>query len=204
MSTRLIQTGFLALFTLVVTATDVCAFVGEGEVGEVRLRVMAPDWICSGEVVSLLVVATSMETAKGGSTQVDVALTPPTSGFTGEENAKRDQSVTMTAGRTLRFAFTGWKAGSEETTGTFALRFSAPEAGGSSNAPFELAIPVRVIRGAAVPKGLWSILVPAGIASLAIPVFLIFLRRFAQRGAWRQAVDLDVRVAEEAWWKSDS
>ena len=69
-----------ALLLLLATRQTALAFVATGSVGMIDYRVMAPDWICRGEVVSLLIVVTAGDA--GAAEQEFVAsLTPPESGF---------------------------------------------------------------------------------------------------------------------------
>ena len=63
-------------------------------------------------------------------------------------------------------------------------------------------IPIDIIRGAAVPEGIWSIIVPIAISLLALPVFALLLRRSGSPGAWKRAVDLEILPAREPWWRS--
>jgi len=59
---------------------------------------------------------------------------------------------------------------------------------------------VETIRGPLVPRGVLSILVPALLSLLAIPVFILFLRRRGEPGGWRTVKDAEIDKPEEAWW----
>ena len=106
----------------------------------------------------------------------------------------------LAPGDVKRFSFTGWKARVDTDLArfTFELRLVSPR----ETRSVDLRIPVDTIRGAAVPEGIWSILVPVAISLLALPVFALLLRRSGSPGAWKRAVDLEILPAREPWWKS--
>ena len=62
---------------------------------------------------------------------------------------------------------------------------------------------METIRGPLVPRGLLSILVPTLLSLLAIPAFVIFLRRRGEPGGWRIVKDAEIDEPEEAWWKME-
>ena len=208
MSSRSRTPAIIVLLVLFGASADAHAFVAEGQVGGVNYRVMAPDWICGGENVSLLIVATAVEDA-GSGVPLRIVMTPPADGFDGGGDPVLESTVQVEPGATHRLAFKSWKAMPLDAmgSGTFVLRFSSPSSSPATGLDAEatVEIPVRIIRGAAVPRGLWSLVVPALIALLAVPVFMLFQRFYAQRGAWKEAVDLHVVAdGEESWWKSEN
>ena len=189
---------------LLVSRQRVLAFVATGSVGSISYRVMAPDWICRGEVVSLLIVVSVDDQAGAAEHELVATLNPPETGFeaapgTGLEGMQ-ERRMMLAPGHVERFAFTGWKARVDADLGRFIfeLRLESPRESRS----VDLTIPVDTIRGAAVPEGIWSILVPVAISLLALPVFALLIRRTARPGAWKRAVDLEITPAEDRWWKT--
>ncbi len=176
------------------------AFVGTGSLGSIDYRVMAPDWICRGEVVSVLIVVAVSDQTGGADEELVATLTPPRAGFEAAPGVSLERRITLARGAVHRFAFTGWKARVDEDLGrfTFELRLASSR----ETRSVDLTIPVETIRGAAVPEGIWSILVPVAISLLALPVFALLIRRSGGAGAWRRPVDLEITPAEEAWWKA--
>lgn len=177
------------------------AFVQTGQVGSIAYRVMAPDWICRGEVVSLLIVV-SVDAVGGAAEHSLVAtLEPPGGGFEAAPDTTVERRVQLAPGQVERFSFSGWKARVDADLGrfTFGLRLESP----LEKEKVTLAVPVDTIRGAAVPRGKWSILVPVAISLLALPLFAFRIRRTARPRAWRRAEDLDIPPAEDAWWTSE-
>ena len=193
---------FIAAAVLVTAQTQkALAFVEEGQLGAIHYRVMAPDWVCRGEVVSVLIVASTDSPAAGvDPLQIVATFTPPLEGFDAPPQATLERRLDVRPGEVHRFSFTGWKAQVDKELGKFAfkLRLANPRQPES----VDLTFTVDTIRGAAVPRGIWSILVPAAISLLALPAFALFIKRFARRGAWKEAVDLEIPPSEEAWWKS--
>ena len=189
------------IVALLVLPGAASAVVHDGEVGGVRYRVMAPERIPRGEVVSVLIVVTSA----AGHRTIEASLVPPSGGFRSIDESsplKSSMRVDVQSGESSRFAFTGWKALAHAETGEFVFRLTLT-AGGSTDAvggTQELAIPVKTVPGAVVRKGVWSIVVPAAISLLALPLFVLFLRRYARPRAWRDAVDAQLPHDEEAWW----
>ena len=47
------------------------------------------------------------------------------------------------------------------------------------------------------------ILVPVLLSLLAIPAFVIFLRRRGEPGGWRTVKDAEMDKPEEAWWEQE-
>ncbi len=115
-------------------------------------------------------------------------------------DASLERRVGLAPGEVARLAFTGWKAQVDAELGefTFELRLENPRESDSAT----LTIPVATIRGAAVPQGVWSILVPLAISLLALPVFVLQVKRYALPGAWKHVRDLEIPPVEEPWWKS--
>ncbi len=189
---------------LLVSRQTVLAFVGTGSVGSIDYRVMAPDWICRGEVVSLLIVVSVDDVASAADHELVAILNPPETGFEAAPGTRlegmRERRVMLAPGDVERFSFTGWKARVDADLGrfTFELRLESPR----ETRSVDLTIPVDTIRGAAVPEGIWSILVPVAISLLALPVFALVLRRSGSPGAWKRAVDLEILPAREPWWRS--
>lgn len=179
------------------------AFVASGTLGQIEYRVMAPDWICRGEVVSVLVVVSPADGAIAADSEVVATLEPPEAGFEASGGqADLVRRVKLKSEDVERFAFTGWKAQVGTDLGRFTFGLRLETAGGEG--PVELAIPIDTIRGAAVPEGLWSILVPVAISLLALPAFALLLARAGRPGAWRRAIDAEMPISEDPWWKGAS
>lgn len=188
---------------LLVSRQRVLAFVATGSVGSIDYRVMAPDWICRGEVVSLLIVVSVDDRPGAVEHELVAILNPPESGFDGLPGTglegMQERRMMLAPGDVKRFSFTGWKARVDADLArfTFELRLESPR----ETRSVDLRIPVDTIRGAAVPEGIWSILVPVAISLLALPVFALILRRSGSPGAWKTAVDLEILPAREPWWE---
>ena len=171
------------------------AFESSGSLGEGYYRVLAPDWIWQGQTVSILLVLTARE----ATVRFDLELDPPEAGF-----AKKDAEEGNPRSRVLvgleqpeRFAFSGWEARSDVPLGTHEFRLRLGVRGETAT----VVVPVRTVRGSAVPRGWWSILVPAAIALLAVPGFLLVLRRHAAVRAWRTVGRPAIPAGDESWWR---
>lgn len=175
------------------------AVVHEGEVAGVRYRVMAPDWIPRGEIFSVLIVLNA-----DSPITVAANLTPPRGGFgsAGDIPLAESKTVQVVPGEVLRFAFTDWLAVPDEETGEFEFQLTLKPT--SELLQIEsvetLTLPVKTIRGSVVSRSMWSIVVPVAMSLLALPLFVLLLRRYSRPRAWRDAIDAQIPSSEEAWW----
>ncbi len=183
----------VVLLAAALATTPLAATIETGVVGGVGYRVMTPDWAPQGEVVSILIVLTADGTEDA---TVSAELTTP-SEFKGEAlTLKRRQQVRVANGEATRLAFASLRADAELAPASYEFSLHLASGGESSI----LTIPVTTIRGAAVARGIWSILVPAAMALLALPAFALFLKRYAAVGSWRRPHDPQLPSAEESWW----
>jgi hypothetical protein len=203
----------LALLAGVLATRESAAFEASGDLGPVSYRVLAPRWIWQGEAMSVLVVLTAGKTPPGnlpataaGVPRVALELEFPEEAFEArrrEEFANRVE-LAVAAGETRRFAFKGLEArrGVPRDLHPFRLRLRLL-AGTGEEPPATaatLGFEVKTVRGAAVPEGLWSILVPAALSLLLIPAFALFLRRFSRPGSWRRVAEPEIPPSEDPWW----
>ena len=185
--------GILALF-----AGRARAFEKAGILDGVDFRFICADWALLKEKINALVILSRPPGAPGGKKTVRLELDFPGGAFRAAAGpAGMRASLGIEPGETKRFAFKGLLALEEAAPGRhpFELRISAGE-GAPEAARFE----VETIRGPLVPRGFLSILVPALLSLLAIPVFILFLRRRGEPGGWRTVKDAEMDKPEEAWW----
>ena len=186
--------GILALF-----AGRAQAFEKAGSLDGVDYRFICADWTLLKEKINALVILSRPPGAPGGKKTVRLELDFPTDVFKAAAGpAGMRTSLGIEPGETKRFAFKGLLALDEAAPGRhpFELRISAGEGAPPEAARFE----VETIRGPLVPRGFLSILVPALLSLLAVPVFILFLRRRGEPGGWRTVKDAEMDKPEEAWW----
>jgi hypothetical protein len=195
---KLVLLGW-AVLAAATAETRAGASESSGEAGGVEYRVLAPDWIWRGEKLNVLVILTARERPAAVALHLDPPLEAfelPGAGWSPVLEAR------LAAGETRRLAFRGLEARHVEVAARpFALAMTV-----DGGATAELRFSVDTVRGPLVPKGMWSIAVPALVACLTLPAFLLLLRRHAARGAWRtvrEAVVPEVG-APEAWWRARS
>ena len=183
----------LAVGLALLASQPLVAFESSGRLGGCEYTVLSPDWIWQGEGVSLLLVV------RGVAEQADLELaaTPPAGGFESPDGAPLRRRIQIRAGETVRQGLTGFRAATDAPLGVYS--FVVHLRGGGDAA--ELTIPIRTVRGAVVPPGWWSILVPALLALLTVPALLWVLRRHAKPGAWRQVASPVIPSPRRAWWE---
>jgi len=188
---------------LVALAGRVRAFEKTGSFDGIDYRFICVDWALLKEKINALVILSRPPGDPGGTRTVRLALDFPAAAFRsafespGAGSGRIEASLEIGPGETKRFAFKGLEA-IEETgpaTHPFELGLAAGE-GKPEASRFE----VETIRGPLVPRGVLSILVPALLSLLAIPVFILFLRRRGEPGGWRTVKDAEIDKPEEAWW----
>ena len=188
--------GILALF-----AGRARAVEKAGSLDGVDYRFICADWALLKEKINALVILSRPPGAPEGKKTVRLALDFPADAFKAAAGpAGMRTSLGIEPGETKRFAFKGLLALEEAAPGRhpFELRISA-----GGGAPEVSRFEVETIRGPLVPRGLLSILVPALLSLLAIPAFVIFLRRRGEPGGWRTVKDAELAEAEEAWWEEE-
>ncbi len=196
-STRAFVLAAHFLFAGLAVPSRAHALSADGEIDGCTYRLMVPDWMPRGEPVSVLIVVrnTSEELA---SLTARVELSPE---WWSEPEDGRAARLSLSPGEVKRYAFRGIRSSIEAPAGDHLFRIRLH--GGESETEVEHSARVQLIRGSAVERGWWSILVPAAIAVLSLPVFLLVLRREAKPGAWKRPVDAEIEAAEDRWWTAE-
>ena len=192
--------GFLALSVLLLVATRAGAFEKAGRLGDVEYRLICSDRALLKEKINVLVIL-DLPPGVGEGRMVRAELVCPEEAFSPADGAAGlAASLRVEPGQTRRFAFRGLRANEAAgpATHTFRLTLSAGD-GDPEVAAFE----VETIRGPLVPRGPLSVLVPALLSLLAIPAFVLFLRRRGEPGGWRKVKDPELEPPEVAWWEDE-
>ncbi|MEM7234048.1 MAG: hypothetical protein AAF517_17865 [Planctomycetota bacterium] len=181
---------FLLLVTLSV-ATPALSFEEKVSFEGIEFSIFAPDWNWRGRAMSVLVTARRSADSSANAREerlIQATLQGPVSFKLPEALAP----IRFT-GEITRFAFPRIVAGADAPAEGAQLALSLRV--GDSRETVEVLIPVLIIRGSILPKGLWSILVPTLLALVTLPLFLAFLRREAGPRWWRE---LPPSVLEDA------
>ena len=188
--------GILALF-----AGRARAFEKAGSLDGVDYRFICADWALLKEKINALVILSRPPGAPEGKKTVRLALDFPADAFKAAAGpAGMRASLGIEPGETKRFAFKGLLALDKVDPGKHPFKLSISVGEG---VPEVSRFEVETIRGPLVPRGLLSILVPALLSLLAIPAFVIFLRRRGEPGGWRTVKDAEIDEPEEAWWEME-
>ena len=169
----------LAVALFMSTGSSVQAVTSHIDIGDVSVRIYAPDWIWQGQAVNILIVA---ENRSDAATSLTVRLHLPdhTDGELQYDSSKR-RVLRLATGTTVRTAFTRLvpTAGFPLREYTCTLEFDDGVATVRTPCVF------RTVRGPAVAPGIWSALIPVGITLIWCFAVLAMLPRLAVRGAWK-------------------
>jgi hypothetical protein len=161
----------------------------EVTVGDVHLRLFAPDWIWQNQSVNILMVV-SNPTSSEHTLSVNLELPDAAPGEL-TYIAPTTQQHRIAANSELRLAFTGLKPSTGFPLTTYDCQLIVTATGASVTIPYQF----HTVRGPAVKSGILMALAPVGISLIWCVMFLIFLPRLATPGAWR--VSSDTFVAED-------
>lgn len=190
--------ALLALAILSFFAPRLPAFEKTGSVDGVEYTLICADWALQKEKINALIILSRPAASAGEKKAVRLALDFPVAAFqSAAKSGELEARLDVGPGETKRFAFKGLKALEETDPGRHPFKLSVSVGGGT---PEISLFEVETIRGPLVPRGLLSILVPALLSLLAIPVFVVFLRRRGEPGGWRTVKEFEMEPPEDAWW----
>ncbi len=200
----------LILILFLSTGSRLPGFEAQGSVGPVSYRVFAPDWIWQGESMSVLLVLE----ARRSPLDVEVTLRLPPGAFKeGDhgitEPTARHATVSVVPGETARHAFDKLVPRSDVPTGLhdleLHLRVSLPP-GTAAEGDLErrTAFSIRTVRGSLVSPGSWSVLVPAMISLLTLPIFLLILKHYGKPGWWKTLPSPAPPAENKSWWTAQN
>jgi len=192
-----------ALVLVALLSTGAGAFERAGEVDGVEYRVIAPDWVWVHEKFNVLVILAIAAPVE----RVEVSLVPPADLFAGGDGTTR----TIASRGEHRVAFRGLVAKRiEPAPADTRFEISVTTEGKATPSRRLIEFSIESVRGPIVKRGdsasddWWSIGAQVGVALLAVPAFLLFLRRFGRKGGWKTVEEARIPEPEERWWSATS
>jgi hypothetical protein len=196
----MIRRAAQALFLLLLLGNDTHALTETKNLSDLNITVYAPDWIWQKNAINILVTIENTGTNSGDIT-LDLNLPAEYKGhFSFEDNVFNTQTLNISSGESVRYAFTNIEALGDVPRQTYP--FEIVISLGETVATFDY--PLTTIRGPVVSTATWAILLPGILCALWCIAFIIALRKFAAPDAWKTPSQLDHSETPPPPWVNDT